>query len=116
MLSLTDLCDDLDTRPGFTFNDRLLPSGVLLPALRWMSSEGYNFGEAYALASTIFMKVSLNPAQQIPPGSNLIKDVLEAVERNQDQRDKRHLDKDSLGAEIVVQPYEILPRRIWDIR
>ncbi|KAF8429071.1 hypothetical protein EV426DRAFT_557365 [Tirmania nivea] len=116
--SLAELCDD-QTRAGFSANERLLsePGNTLVTsALRWLSSEDYDFGMAYSIASTIFMKISLDHQQFFSEPSTLVRDVLDAVAQKERETDDFHIRVDDSGTEIVHSPYRTLPRRVWDVR
>lgn len=116
--SLAELCDD-QAGAGFSANVRFLSEpgkSLFTSALRWLSSNDYDFGTAYYIASTVFVKISLDHQQFTLEPSTLMSDVLEAVAQKERESDNFHIGMDDSGTEIVRSPYRTLPRRVWDIR
>jgi len=118
--SLADLCHDRSTGIRVVAKGFLSATGrsLFLPAVQWLRSNNYDFGTAYYIASTVFVKVSLNGQEIIPEisSSNFMREVLDAVERQQEKRDDFHVRQGYAGTEVIHAPYKTLPRRIWDVR
>ena len=115
--SLAGLCD----RSTDSVNEGFLSAGresLFLSAIQWLKSKNWDFGRAYSVASTVFVKVSLNDQQIIPEVSrlNFMMEVLSAVKKQEEERDNVQIHKDHDGTEFIHDPYKILPRRIWDVR
>ena len=110
-----ELCSIRATAP---VKERSAGRSFFLPAIQWLRSNNYDFGTAYYIASTVFMKVSLNDQQINPavPSSNFMSEVLDAVKKEQERRDNFHVRQDNAGTEVVHAPYKTLPRRVWDVR
>lgn len=89
---------------------------LFLPALRLLDSGGYqpDFGTAYWIASTVFVKVSLESGKPVSRPQDLMPAVFAAIDRRQLQREQNYIHDDS-GQEVICDPYEVRPRRIWDI-
>jgi len=116
---LAELCREQNTRVTTFVEGFLSGAGryLFLPAIQWLRSNNYDFGTAYSIASTVFVKVSLN--DQITPevsAMNFMGEVLGAVKKEQEKRDDFHIRQDHAGIEAVHAPYKTLPRRIWDVR
>ncbi|KAF8446831.1 hypothetical protein BGX38DRAFT_1270816 [Terfezia claveryi] len=110
--SLSGLCDRTDS-----VNEGFLSAGresLFLSAIQWFKSRNWDFGRAYSMASTVFVKVSLNDKQIIPEvsGSNFMMDVMNAVKVKKQEEVRNKLG----DTEFISSPYKVLPRRIWDVR
>lgn len=118
---LADLCNHRSIRVTTSVKEGFLSAAgrsLFLPAIQWLGSNNHDFGTAYYIASTVFMKVSLNDQHIIPEvaGSNFMSEVWGAVKKEQKRRDNFHVRQDHAGTEVVHAPYKTLPRRVWDVR
>jgi len=118
--SLTDLCDPKSyfSAPVYDRFFSEIGYSLFLPAIRWLSSQGYDFGTAYHVASTVFVKVAVNPGQPILRPLDFLPAVFAAITARQSERDKTFIQVNASGSghELIRLPYEIPPRRVWDIK